>query len=76
MGEVGDKHPRRREPNAGEEGHREHESPTLAQGASQWVSAKQPHAGPQGEHKGIVLNSTWDPLCPEPYLATASAETS
>ena len=30
MGEVGDKHPRRREPNAGEEGHREHESPTLA----------------------------------------------
>ena len=71
MGEVRDKHPRRREPNAGEEGHRKHESPTLAQGASKWVGAKQPHAGPQGEHECIVLQASRNPLCPEPYLATA-----
>ena len=34
-----------------EEGH-----PRLAEGTSQRVGAKQPHAGPQGEHEGVVFD--------------------
>ena len=67
--EVGDEHPSRRVPNAGEEGHGEHEAPTLAQGASQRVGAQEPHAGPQAEDEGVVLDAARHPLAPEPRPA-------
>ena len=66
MSEVGDEHPGRGVADASEEGHSEHEPPPLAQRTSQRVGTKQPNAGPQGEHEGIVLDSAGNPLAPEP----------
>ena len=64
--EVGDEHPGRREPDAREEGHGEQEAPALAEGTSQRVSSQEPDAGPQGEHKSVVLDAAGNPLAPEP----------
>ena len=66
MCEVSDKHPGRRVADAGEEGHRKHETPALGERTSQRVGAQQPHAGPQAEHERIVLDAAGNPLAPEP----------
>ena len=74
MCKVGDEHPRRRVADASEEGYGEHEPPAFAQGTSQRVGSQHPHAGPQGEHEGVVLDAAWNPLAPEPECFGSSAE--
>ena len=64
--EVRDEHPGRGVANASEEGHSEHETPSLAQRTSQRVGAQEPNAGPQAEDEGVVLDAAKHPLAPEP----------
>ena len=71
MCEVSDEHPRRRKPNASEEGDGEHKAIAFAKGTPQRVGAEQPHAGPQGEDEGVVLHTARYPLCPEPHFMRA-----
>ena len=70
MGEVRDEHPRGREADASKEGHGEHEPPSLAQWPTQWIGAQEPHEGPQGQHEGIVVHTSWNPFLPEVFVAS------
>jgi len=69
VSEVGDEHPGRRETNTSEEGHGKHEPPSLAQWPTQRIRAKEPHASPQAQHEGVVLQAPWNPFVPEVFIA-------
>ena len=72
VGEVGDEHPSRRETNTSEEGHGEHEPPSLAQWPTQRICAKEPHANPQTQHEAVVLQASRYPFIPEVFVAFAT----